>query len=417
MRLDVYCAGRYAGVLEDVSPQEYRFTYTTGALPISWTMPVRTEPYRSPYLHPIFQVSLPEGDLRQILDESLQKRVEGSRDMAVLALVGRHLVGALTIMPRGEALESGKPLPDIAQILQHGRSPEILADLVRRYAQQSGVSGGYPKILAQQKTLPGTIVVPGWIVKTPSPGHPSLAVNEYFSLMAARLSGITTASAHLSDDGLSLLVVRFDEYVGADGTHQRRAFEDGASLLGLPAHAKFKGSVECLVRGLKSVCIGGEQAHSLKQFFRQYALAMVIRNGDAHLKNFGVLSTPGDLSASLAPCYDMVTMAAYAPMDPDGTSHDIPALMWEGKKRWPRPRDWAALGRLCGLSAPEIQEALTEIAAGVGQAGQALEDYARAHPEHQAITDRMQVLWREGRKSLPAYARLTEETSLSVRPG
>ncbi|MDA8389285.1 MAG: HipA domain-containing protein [Gammaproteobacteria bacterium] len=73
----------------------------------------------------------------------------------------------------------------------------------------------------------------------------------------------------------------------------------------------------------------GDLSAALEQFFRQYALAMILRNGDAHLKNFDVLYFPGGggTDVRLAPCYDMVTMAAYAPISPTGVTHDIPALM------------------------------------------------------------------------------------------
>jgi len=51
------------------------------------------------------------------------------------------------------------------------------------------------------------------------------------------------------------------------------------------------------------------------QLFTLIALNCAIRNGDAHLKNFGVLydSVRGD--AHLPPVYDLVTTTVYLPRD------------------------------------------------------------------------------------------------------
>lgn len=138
-----------------------------------------------------------------------------------------------------------------------------------------------------------------------------MAMNELYSMLAAQRGGIETADTRLSDDGRHLLVRRFDR----DAAGNRLAFEDMASLMGLPSSAKFSGSVERIIKTLAAFCEGPLRASAPERFFRQYALAMMLRNGDAHLKNFGVLYSPqgGGNDVRLAPCYDMVTMAAYAP--------------------------------------------------------------------------------------------------------
>lgn len=51
-------------------------------------------------------------------------------------------------------------------------------------------------------------------------------------------------------------------------------------------------------------------SHELARFYEQLVFSIMLRNGDAHLKNFGVLYThPGD--ARLAPMFDVVTTAIY----------------------------------------------------------------------------------------------------------
>ena len=55
---------------------------------------------------------------------------------------------------------------------------------------------------------------------------------------------------------------------------------------------------------------------SLQQLFDSVALSCIIGNGDAHLKNFGLLySEPTKRDAQLAPAYDIVNTTAYIPED------------------------------------------------------------------------------------------------------
>ena len=55
---------------------------------------------------------------------------------------------------------------------------------------------------------------------------------------------------------------------------------------------------------------------SLDQLFDSVALSCIVGNGDAHLKNFGLLySEPTQRDARLAPAYDIVNTTAYIPED------------------------------------------------------------------------------------------------------
>ena len=52
-----------------------------------------------------------------------------------------------------------------------------------------------------------------------------------------------------------------------------------------------------------------------EQSFGSLVLSVMVRNGDAHLKNFGVLyASPGD-TVALAPVYDVATTTAYIRKD------------------------------------------------------------------------------------------------------
>jgi serine/threonine-protein kinase HipA len=87
---------------------------------------------------------------------------------------------------------------------------------------------------------------------------------------------------------------------------------------------------------------------SLAEFFAVLTLGIVLRNGDAHLKNFGVLySNPGSDDCRLSPVYDIVCTTVYIPKD-------RLALALAGKRDWPNRETLCEFGRdHCEVDRPE----------------------------------------------------------------
>lgn len=86
-----------AGVLEEIDRRHYRFIYRPGyaGLPVSLTLPIRTEPYEFDRLPPVFEGLLPEGQRLEALLR--QYKVDRHDLFSQLLLVGAHVVGSLTI--------------------------------------------------------------------------------------------------------------------------------------------------------------------------------------------------------------------------------------------------------------------------------------------------------------------------------
>jgi hypothetical protein len=53
----------------------------------------------------------------------------------------------------------------------------------------------------------------------------------------------------------------------------------------------------------------------MEKLFMLIALNCALRNGDAHLKNFGIVYDDVQGEARLAPVYDLVTTSVYLPKD------------------------------------------------------------------------------------------------------
>ena len=143
-------------------------------------------------------------------------------------------------------------------------------------------------------------------MKAASAAYPGLAANEFLCLSAARRAQIEVPGFDLSHDGQVLVLDRFD--VLPDGS--RLGFEDIAALMGLrvrdtQSDRKYQGSYQRVAELLQALRL---PASSLQRLFDQVAFTAAVRNGDGHLKNFGVLYT-GAADARLAPMFDVVTTA------------------------------------------------------------------------------------------------------------
>jgi serine/threonine-protein kinase HipA len=208
----------------------------------------------------------------------------------------------------------------------------MLNHLLDRHAQYSGIAGVQPKFLIRdQVTLEKIssdkkVTVPGTthIVKFFDPKEfPALATNEYACLTAAKTAGIQVPNFQLSEDAQSIAIERFD--LKPDGTYM--GVEDTCSLAGLQPDAKYTGSYEQLAKTLSAIIAPEYRAEDMAAFFRSLVLSIIVRNGEAHRKNFSVTyNTPDDVR--LSPAYDIISTIPYMP-------NDIMALMLNGSKRWP----------------------------------------------------------------------------------
>lgn len=103
---------------------------------------------------------------------------------------------------------------------------------------------------------------------------------------------------------------------------------------------------------------------ALYDFFKLTLINVKIQNGDAHLKNYGVIYRDlagyklGQLhteSRQSAPVFDLVSTTPYI-------ANDSMALTLIGRKRWPK---WVVLEKFakqhCGLSSKKIDQAVNEV--------------------------------------------------------
>jgi serine/threonine-protein kinase HipA len=323
--------------------------------------------------------------------------------MDLLAAVGHNTIGRVRVVPHGQPLPARTDDPDISTLLQ--QSNEFLARwfLNEHLLKSGGVSGGYIKGLSKSPAADGVadrrfaMRDRDWIIKVDDADHPAMSFNEYWSMEVAREAGLDAAETRLSSDMRSIAVKRFD--VAEDGT--QLGFEDFCALLATPAREKMGGTVEKMVKSLP-LFIPAQFVHQdMERFFGWYLCANTLRNGDAHLKNFGVLYATPDLPR-LSPVYDMVTMTLWAPAAPSGDAHDTLALTFGGTKRWLTDAQLTALGERCGLNKRERDAVIDRLSKALVSVSGKLVASVERHPEFAQAAARMLQLWSHGARALSA---------------
>lgn len=310
--------------------------------------------------------NLPEGDLFMRIRQLFPK--QPMTPMHLLALVGSNGIGRLGYRLPGAAETAPPPPLGKAALLKTRYSPAVFDDLVAAYLSTgAGIAGMQPKIMVPDRP---TVPIPALIVKAASPGYPGLAANEFLCLSAARRAGIAVPEFALSDDGQLLVLDRFDMVVHADGSIERLGFEDIAALAGLRVRdvlsdRKYQGSYQRVAELLRQL-----QLHSdnLLRFFQQVAFSVMVRNGDAHLKNFGVLYRSA-AEIWLAPMFDVVTTSIYTytryPGGPELQDRTLALKLFAGRhqtRTYPTQAELLQFGRrVCGVSQPgQVLQAIAQ---------------------------------------------------------
>ena len=96
-RANVYMQGVFAGILTEEAQDAYVFAYAPdyNGLPISLTMPVRSDPYGFDAFPAFFDGLLPEGVMLEGLLR--QRKIDRHDYFSQLVSVGGDLVGAVTV--------------------------------------------------------------------------------------------------------------------------------------------------------------------------------------------------------------------------------------------------------------------------------------------------------------------------------
>ena len=376
--LKVYINKSHSGnlVFED---EKYVFNYLDIAKDVvSLTMPIRSSSWDSKKLHPIFQMNLPEGALKEAIVNHFAK-IQTMDDMNLLKLIGPYMLGRVKF----EKLIDNKENLQLDEILSN-TTQNLFDELMQRFAIRSGVSGVQPKLLlkAHNKT---TMKFEHFIVKSWEQEYPNLALNEYFCMRAVQNANLPTPEFYLSDDLKMFIMKRFD--IEDDGSYL--GFEDMCVLTARATQEKHNGSYEECARVIKDVVAAQKRKESLKIFFTALVMNHLLQNGDGHLKNYGVLYKNDFDDSYLAPIYDVITTTIYI-------KNDIPALRLSDGKLWWKEKTYKNFAKQsCGLSNKEYDTILDNCKNAIAQTKKEILEYKTDDKNVLSFLAELQNHWKE----------------------
>ncbi len=192
--------------------------------------------------------------------------------------------------------------------------------LVHSFLNKNAISGVQPKTIAILKDKE-KIDTKEYIIKTWGDEYQDLALNEYFCLKTVEKAGVKTANIQLSKNNKFLIVEKFT--MTSDGKFL--GFEEILSLVNKNKESKYDGSYEQIAKIIYQYTTNKKE--SMIAFYKTVVMNYLLKNGDAHLKNFGLLYDDDFKTIFYSPVYDIVNTVVYV-------YKDKPALMLGGKKVW-----------------------------------------------------------------------------------
>ncbi len=400
--IKVWTDGAEAGLLDRTDDRGSTFLYLPeiiGARAVSVTMPVRLASWDVRFgLAPIFEMNLPEGVLRERLRLTFAKATGTFDDFDLLSIVGRSQVGRIRYTGQKENLEEDVPFQSIDELLTRRRGGDLFRYLVERFASSSGISGVQPKVLVRDETAfaankegarlshsyrGATHILKFWDVNE----YPQLAANEFFCLRVAEKCGLEVPRYRLAEDASVLVIDRFD--LRLDGSY--RGFEDFCVLNAKRTDQKYNGSYETSIfKRLEQFANSPHVSVDLEKLFTLIALNCALKNGDAHLKNFGIVYDDVLGEARLAPVYDLVTTSVYLPKD-------SMALTLNGTTQWPAAKELQRLGETRAGCSPSLVKGILElIATAIRSTSAEVRSYMKEHSDFSDVGERMLQEWKNG---------------------
>ncbi len=373
--LDVYLYDRKVGVLSsDNGRMEFRYVpvYLEQGKneALSFSLPLRPEPYSEEAIIPFFANLLPDESVRVRIAEILQ--VSPDNVFGLLKEIGEDCAGAVAFYSQDKSPQAVKE--PLYRKLSEDEADNVLTHLSERPlnigAQDFHISGAGAQDKLVASVERGQVLLP--LRGTPSthiikPGitrFPESVFNEFYGMKLAKYCGISTAECDiLKIKGNAYYAVERYDRLKVDGNWHRLHQEDFCQLLGIDPKIKYESEegpklVQCfeLLRRMEL------PAAETIRFLQQIIFCFLIGNGDAHAKNFSVIYRNG--RPELAPAYDLLSTAVYPNLAPKLAMK----IDTEYNFRWITPGNFIRAGQKAGVSEKVVREQIREMIAKMPKA-------------------------------------------------
>jgi len=244
----------------------------------------------------------------------------------------------------------GKPIRPTIAISSSG-----IAHEAQKAAGKLSISGVQPKLSMR---LDGDQLIPvardgQFILKPQTQDFVELPKNEYLCMSMGKRFGLRVAPClllELSDGTPAYVVKRFDRYKKGRRI-EKLACEDMQQILGGPD--KYASSNEQIAQAVRQHCTFVPL--ELQRLFEVVIFNFAIGNGDAHRKNFSLL-TSEDGTIALSPAYDLVSSRLAIPAETDEL-----ALTVNGKRNRLRRADFLAFAEHLSIAPDYAVRQITKL--------------------------------------------------------
>ena len=303
--------------------KRFCFQYDEGWLsasriPLSLSLPLRTEPYLDDESHPFFANLLPEEKIRAVIARNLG--ISLNNDYGLLEKIGGDCAGAVSLYPEEGELHRE---PATYRKLSLDELNALVVELPKR-PLLAGEKGVRRSLAGAQKKLPvyyderhfhlGFGAAPSnYIIKPPIEELDGTVENEAFCMALAQAVGLVVPPSfiHQHGDTRVFVVKRYDRVATAEGV-RRLHQEDFCQALRIPPEFKYEAEggptlAACFALARHNSRTSGKDVLSLLNWV---IFNYLIGNSDAHGKNISLLLLPE--GPVLAPFYDLISTRIYA---------------------------------------------------------------------------------------------------------
>lgn len=290
---------------------------TTSQIPLSLSLPLRTEPYLDDECHPFFANLLPEEKIRVVIARNLGLSL--NNDYGLLEKIGGDCAGAVSLYPE-TGLSPREPgtyrrltLDELNTIISELPQRPLLAGERGIRLSLAGAQKKLPVYFDEQNFHLGLGSAPSnYIIKPPMEDLDGTVENEAFCMALAQAVGLTVPATfiHQHHETRVLAIKRYDR-IATDNGIRRLHQEDFCQALRI--HPEFKYESEggpsmtaCFDLVRRTSRTSGKDVLSLINWV---IFNYLVGNSDAHSKNLSLLLLPD--GPVLAPFYDLISTRIY----------------------------------------------------------------------------------------------------------
>lgn len=133
--------------------------------------------------------------------------------------------------------------------------------------------------------------------------------------------------------------------------------------------------------------VSTQKNDDMKSLYKVIVMNYLLKNGDAHLKNFGVLYNQDFSKIWFSPAYDVVNTVVYF-------NNDRPALTMNGKKIWFGKKELIKFGvQNCYLKQSEAVKFYKECIESLKESVSELREYINLNKEFELVGQKMIDCW------------------------